>query len=77
MLASWYALFEARIRRWNGVTLRDRWANLGGQRVTPVDAEAALLGLERRDAPALSVHVSHRAGRAAPYLDAMRRYRIR
>ena len=27
----WYALFEARTRRWLGVTMRDRWAIIGGQ----------------------------------------------
>ncbi len=32
----WYALFEARSRRWYGVTRHDRWAILGGQLVTPV-----------------------------------------
>ena len=33
---AWYALFEARIRRWNGVSRADRWAILGGQLVVPV-----------------------------------------
>jgi len=32
----WYALFEARCRRWYGVSLKDRWAILGGQLVTKV-----------------------------------------
>lgn len=32
-LRRWYALFEARWRRWHGVSLRDRWAILGGQLV--------------------------------------------
>ncbi len=32
----WYALFEARSRRWYGVTRRDRWAILGGQLVIPI-----------------------------------------
>src|SRR5258705_4780280 len=31
----WYALFEARVRRWNGVSRHDRWAILGGQLVIP------------------------------------------
>lgn len=33
---AWYALFEARWRRWYGVSRHDRWAILGGQLVTPV-----------------------------------------
>jgi phenylacetate-CoA ligase len=32
----WYALFEARCRRWNGVSRHDRWAILGGQLITPM-----------------------------------------
>lgn len=32
----WYALFEARTRRWYGVSRNDRWAILGGQTVTRV-----------------------------------------
>jgi len=32
----WYALFEARCRRWYGVSKQDRWAILGGQLVTAV-----------------------------------------
>lgn len=31
-----YALTEARMKRWNGVTHLDRWAHLGGQLVAPV-----------------------------------------
>ena len=32
---TWYALFEARCRLWNGVSRQDRWAILGGRLVTP------------------------------------------
>jgi phenylacetate-CoA ligase len=35
-LRQWYALFEARCRRWYGVSRDDNWAILGGQLVTPV-----------------------------------------
>ncbi len=35
----WYALSEARWRRWYGVSKKDRWAILGGQLVTPVQQE--------------------------------------
>jgi phenylacetate-CoA ligase len=34
-LRSWYALAEARWRRWYGVSLNDRWGLIGGQRVVP------------------------------------------
>ncbi|REJ78544.1 MAG: phenylacetate--CoA ligase family protein [Acidobacteria bacterium] len=35
----WYALFEARARRWYGLSRQDRWAIFGGQLVTPVSQE--------------------------------------
>lgn len=38
-LRSWYALFEARCRRWYGISRHDRWAILGGQLVVPVSQE--------------------------------------
>lgn len=34
-LHRWYALFEARWRRWYGVSYRDRWAIVGGKHVVP------------------------------------------
>jgi phenylacetate-CoA ligase len=34
-LQGWFALHEARVRRWNGVSRHDRWALLGGQAVVP------------------------------------------
>lgn len=33
----WFALIEARLRVWNGVSRHDRWANCGGQRVASGD----------------------------------------
>lgn len=35
-LRAWYALAEARWRRWYGVSRQDRWAILGGQLIVPV-----------------------------------------
>lgn len=36
MLIEWYALFEARWRRWYGLNFRDRWGMFGGQLVIPI-----------------------------------------
>lgn len=36
-MRQWYALFEARIRRWHGVSINEHWAILGGQLVVPVN----------------------------------------
>ena len=34
---AWYALFEARWRRWHGVTRHDRWALIGGRLIVPAE----------------------------------------
>ena len=75
---AWYALFEARWRRWYGVTRHDRWAILGGQLVTSA---------ERRDPPfwvwnaalnQLYMSSYHLAPGWVPhFLKALERYRIR
>jgi phenylacetate-CoA ligase len=36
---AWFALFEARARRWYGIDRHDRWAILGGQLIAPVERE--------------------------------------
>lgn len=36
LLHKWYALFEARWRRWYGVSLEDNWAIIGGQNIIPL-----------------------------------------
>ncbi len=36
-IMTWYALFEARCRNWNGISRHDRWAMLGGQLVVPFE----------------------------------------
>lgn len=78
MLVSWYALFEARIRRWNGVTLRDRWAHLGGKRVTPIKQKKPPFWVWNAGMRQLYMSTFHiTPGVAAKYLDALRRYRIR
>lgn len=38
-LKSWYALSEARWKRWYGVSRNDRWAIIGGQKVVPFQQE--------------------------------------
>ncbi|MBK8983168.1 MAG: phenylacetate--CoA ligase family protein [Ignavibacteria bacterium] len=39
ILRKWYALFEARWRRWYGVSLKDNWAIIGGQYVVPLNKD--------------------------------------
>ena len=33
----WYAMCEARIRRWHHVSIKDKWIILGGQLITPLE----------------------------------------
>jgi len=38
-ISYWYAMYEYRIRNWNGVTETDRWANFGGQLIVDINQE--------------------------------------
>jgi len=74
----WYALFEARWRRWYGVTRNDRWAIIGGQLVTPVARRTPPFWVWNPALRQLYLSAYHLAPDLVPfYLDAMRRYRIR
>lgn len=76
-LVQWYALFEARLRRWNGVSLRDRWAHIGGQRVTPPDRRTPPFWVWNRGMHQLYLSSYHASPDAvAAYLGALRHYRI-
>lgn len=75
---SWFALFEARIRRWNGVSRYDRWAILGGQLVVPVERRKPpfwVWNAPLRQLYLSSYHLS--PATAEVYLDAMREHRVR
>jgi len=75
---AWYALFEARWRRWYGVTRHDRWAIIGGQLVTPVARRTPPFWVWNPALRQLYLSAYHLAPDLVPfYLDAMRRYRIR
>ena len=74
----WYALFEARWRRWYGVTRHDRWAIVGGQLITPVRQERPPFWVWNSGMNQLymsSYHLSPRHVGAC--LDALARYRVR
>ena len=77
-LRAWYALFEARWRRWNGVTMHDRWAIIGGQMVAPVRQQKPPFWVWNAAGSQLYMSAFHISPRSIPlYLDALRRYRIR
>lgn len=76
-LREWYALFEARWRRWYGVSLRDRWAILGGQLVVPfgqVKPPFWVWNLALRQLYLSSYHLA--PGFIPAYVEALRKYRV-
>jgi phenylacetate-CoA ligase len=78
MTQEWYALFEARWRRWNGVSRRDRWAILGGQLVAPVEVRKPPFWVYNAAMRQLYMSSFHLAPDLIPnYLDALVRYRIK
>ena len=74
---AWYALFEARWRRWYGVSRRDRWAILGGQVVTPFSQRHPPFWVWNASLNQLYLSSHHLASDLVPhYLDALERHRI-
>jgi phenylacetate-CoA ligase len=74
---AWYALFEARCRRWYGVSRHQRWAILGGQLVTPVRLRRPPFWVWNAALNQLYMSSYHLAPNLVPhYLDALCRYRI-
>lgn len=74
---SWYAIFEARCRRWHGLSRRDRWAILGGQLITSVNQRRPPFWVWNAALNQLYMSSYHLAPDLIPhYLDALGRYRI-
>ncbi len=74
----WYALHEARCRRWYGLTRQDRWAMLGGQLVVPSKQQRPPYWVWNRGLNQLymsSYHISPKTSDA--YLQALSRFRVR
>jgi phenylacetate-CoA ligase len=75
---AWFALFEARARRWYGVDRDDRWAILGGQLVAPVERDRPPYWVWNRAMNQLYLSAYHLApANIAAYLEAMRRHEVR
>jgi phenylacetate-CoA ligase len=73
----WYALSEARIRYWNGVSRHNRWAMVGGQLVTPVSQRQPPFWVWNKGLNQLYMSSYHLApDLIGYYLDAMARYRV-
>ena len=74
-LGAFFALHEARTRRWHGVSRHERWAILGGQLVTPPDRGRPPYWVENRALHQLYLSVPHvSATTVADYVDALARF---
>jgi phenylacetate-CoA ligase len=77
-VAAWYALFEARCRRWYGLTRHQRWAILGGHLVAPVSQTKPPFWVWNAGLNQLYLSVFHLSPVFAPaYIDAIRKARVR
>ncbi len=74
-LRLWYAIFEARIRRWYGVSIKERWALLGGELVVRFDQKKPPYWVRNWGLNQLYVSTYHLTARnAGVYVEALRRY---
>jgi phenylacetate-CoA ligase len=74
----WYAIFEARSRRWYNVSRRDRWAILGGQLVANTASRRPPFWVWNAGMNQLYMSSYHLAPDLTKfYLDALVKYRIR
>lgn len=74
---AYYALLEARFRRWNGVSWRDGWAILGGQAVVPPGAQGPPFWVWNGAMHQLYLSANHVSARnVAAYVAAMARHGV-
>jgi phenylacetate-CoA ligase len=75
---NWYALFEARCRRWHGVSRHDRWAILGGQLVVPVAQRRPPFWVWNKGLNQLYLSSYHLSPELIPYyLEALLQYNVK
>lgn len=73
----WYALSEARIRHWSGVSRHDPWAILGGQQVVPARVQSPPFWVWNAAMNQLYLSSNHLSRPHAPaYMQALRDYGI-
>ena len=74
----WYALYEARIRRWHGLSRYDRWAILGGQLIIPQGQVGPPFWVWNAGLRQLYLSAYHISPHTAPaYLETIRRAKVR
>lgn len=71
-----YALFEARVRRWNGVSRHEHWGTMGGQQIIAIDAKRPPYWVYNLSLNQVYLSTNHISSRTAPaYIDVIRRFR--
>lgn len=74
---TWYALFEARWRKWYGLSRHDRWGMLGGQLITPFSRSKPPFWVWNAGMNQLYLSTFHISPQYIPsYIDAIRRYEL-
>lgn len=74
----WYAIFEARSRRWYGLSRNDRWAILGGQLIVPVQQQKKPYWVWNAGLNQLYMSVYHLSpDLIEDYLEAIVRYKVK
>jgi phenylacetate-CoA ligase len=77
-MRAWYALFEARWRRWYGVNHYDKWGHIGGQLIIPVEKRNPPFWVWNSALHQLYLSSYHLAPDLIPfYLDALKHYKIK
>jgi phenylacetate-CoA ligase len=74
---NYFALYEARIRRWNNVSWHENWAILGGQPVVPAHVRKPPFWVYNRGLNQLYLSSNHLSkGNIPYYLNALQKYKI-
>jgi len=76
-LSYWYAMYEHRIKVWNGVSEKDRWANIGGQLICAIDQKKPPFWTWNIGMKQLYLSSYHITPENIPfYIEAIKKYKI-
>jgi phenylacetate-CoA ligase len=76
-LRMWFALYESRIRRWNGTCRSEPWAILGGQPVVPTHVKRPPYWVWNAPMNQLYLSANHLSRRNAPaFIEGLNRYQV-
>lgn len=76
-LSYWYAMYEHRIKVWNGVSDKDRWANIGGQLICAINQKKPPFWTWNFGMKQLYLSSYHITPENVPsYIEALKKYKI-